>query len=257
MKRLTGRVVLITGAASDIGMAIGQYCSAEGAAVVCTDIDEEGVAACADALGENALGLCCDVTDSASVLKAVEIAREAFGRLDGVVHNAMAASLDGTVVSLEEAQWRREIDVCLTGAFLIGKHAIPLIEKGGGGSVVFIASTYGRVATRQAVAYCAAKAGVIHLARAIAVDHAQSGVRANSISPGSVKTRRLLDRWPDLDAAEAALAPKHLLGRIARAEEIATATVFLLSEEAAFITGSDMLVDGGFTAFQAEPVNRS
>jgi NAD(P)-dependent dehydrogenase (short-subunit alcohol dehydrogenase family) len=216
--------------------------------IVCADRDEAAARAVADPFGPAAVAVLCDVTDPAFAQHAVETASRRFGRLDGLVHNAAAPSIDGTVVDLDEAQWRRELDVSLTGAFLMGKFAVPLIAAGGGGSVVLIASQFGHVATGQAVAYCAAKAGLIHLAKAMAVDHAAEGVRVNSLSPGAVATARLLQRWPDLDAADAALGPAHLLGRIARPGEIAAAAAFLLSSDASFVTGTDMLVDGGYAA---------
>jgi NAD(P)-dependent dehydrogenase (short-subunit alcohol dehydrogenase family) len=122
------------------------------------------------------------------------------------------------------------------------------MAAGGGGSVVFIASQFARVATANAVAYCAAKAGLVHLARAMAIDHAAAGIRVNSLSPGAVATARLLRRWPDLEAANAGLGPAHLLGRIAQPAEIAGAVAFLLSDDASFVTGADMLVDGGYAA---------
>lgn len=247
-RRLAGKVVLITGAASGIGAAIAGRCVAEGGMVVCADRDEAATRSVAAPFGPAAVAVLCDVTDPAFARHAVETASRRFGRLDGLVHNAAAASLDGTVVDLDEAQWRREIDVSLTGAFLMGKFAVPLIAAGGGGSVVLVASQFGRVATGKAVAYCAAKAGLIHLAKAMAVDHAAEGVRVNSLSPGAVATARLLQRWSDLDAADAALGPAHLLGRIARPGEIATAAAFLLSSDASFVTGTDMLVDGGYAA---------
>lgn len=204
--------------------------------------------ALAGTLGESSIGLHCDVTDAASVRRAVKAVEDRFGKLDGVVHNAAIATQDGTIVSLPEKQWRQEIDVSLTGAFLVCKHAIPLMKTQGSGSIVFIASTYAHVAAPQSVAYCAAKAGLIHLAKAIAADYAPAGIRVNSVSPGAVKTSRLLKRWPDLDAAETALAPAHLLNRIAEPDEIAGAVAYLLSSDSAFVTGTDMLVDGGFTA---------
>jgi NAD(P)-dependent dehydrogenase (short-subunit alcohol dehydrogenase family) len=116
----------------------------------------------------------------------------------------------------------------------------------GGGSIVFIASQFAHVAVGKAVAYCAAKAGLVHLAKAMAVDHAADGIRVNSLSPGAVATPRLLQRWPDLDAANAGLGPAHLLGRIALPDEIAAAATFLLSPDASFITGTDLLADGGY-----------
>ncbi|WP_245481090.1 SDR family oxidoreductase, partial [Mesorhizobium sp. M7A.F.Ca.CA.004.06.2.1] len=202
--------------------------------------------ALADELGAAASACGCDVTDAEQARSAVDIARQRFGRLDGLVHNAAAPSTNATVVDLDEQSWRRELDVSLTGAFLMSKFAVPLIAVGGGGSVVFIGSQFGRVATANAVAYCAAKAGLIHLAKAMAVDHAPDNVRVNSLSPGAVATARLLRRFPDFEAANAGLGPAHLLGRIAEPDEIAAAAAFLLSSDASFVTGSDMLVDGGY-----------
>ncbi|MCX7303709.1 MAG: SDR family oxidoreductase [Hyphomicrobiales bacterium] len=246
MNRLDGSVVLIAGAASGIGAAIARRCVAEGASVVCADQELAAAQALADGLGAAAAACHCDVTDAASACGAVGIARQRFGRLDGLVHNAAAPSTNANVVDLDEHSWRRELDVSLTGAFLMSKFAVPLIAAGGGGSVVFIGSQFGRVATSRAVAYCAAKAGLIHLAKAMAVDHAPDKVRVNSLSPGAVATARLLRRFPDYEAANAGLGPAHLLGRIAEPDEIAAAAAFLLSSDASFVTGSDMLVDGGY-----------
>jgi NAD(P)-dependent dehydrogenase (short-subunit alcohol dehydrogenase family) len=244
--RLDGRVVLIAGAASGIGAAIARRCVAEGGKVVCADADVEAADTLAGELGASAIACRCDVTDIGSARSATETAKQRFGRLDGLVHNAAEPSTDGTVADLDEDLWRLEIDVSLTGAFLMSKFAVPLIAASGGGSVVLIGSQFGRVATAKAVAYCAAKAGLIHLAKAMAVDHAADNIRVNSLSPGAVATARLLKRWPDLDAADAGLGPAHLLGRIAQPDEIAAAAVFLLSPDASFMTGTDMLVDGGY-----------
>jgi NAD(P)-dependent dehydrogenase (short-subunit alcohol dehydrogenase family) len=247
-ERMAGKVVLITGAASGIGVAIARRCVAEGGKVLCADRNEAGAAALAGELGDAAVSVGCDVTDLASARDAVELAHARFGRLDGLVHNAAAPSTDGTVVDLDESLWRLELDVSLTGAFLMSKFAVPLIAAGGGGSVVLVASQFASVAVGKAVAYCAAKAGLAHLAKAMAIDHAGESVRVNSLSPGAVATARLLTRWPDLEAANAGLGPAHLLGRIAQPDEIAAAAVFLLSSDASFVTGTDMLVDGGFSA---------
>jgi NAD(P)-dependent dehydrogenase (short-subunit alcohol dehydrogenase family) len=245
--RLDGRIVLVTGAASGIGQAIAERCAREGARVVCADLDIERASDAASHLGPDALALACDVTDEESARAALEATRARFGRLDGLVHNAAAPSGDGTVVDLALADWRRELDVSLTGAFLMGKFAVPLMASGGGGSVVLVGSQFARVATDKAVAYGAAKAGLVHLAKAMAVDHAGEGIRVNSLSPGAVATARLLQRWPDLAAADAGLGPAHLLGRIAQPNEIAAAAAFLLSPDASFVTGTDLLVDGGYS----------
>lgn len=248
LSRLTGTVTLITGAASGIGAAIARRIVAEGGKVICADRNESAALTLADEIGEPALGIACNVTDASSAQHAVRMTQQRFGRLDGLVHNAAAPSLDGTVVDLDEQQWRLELDVSLTGAFLVSKFAVPLMAESGGGSVVFIASQFGRVAVAKSPAYCAAKAGLINLAKAMAIDHAALGVRVNSLSPGAVATARLLQGWPDLEAANAGLGPAHLLGRIAKPEEIAAAAAFLLSCDSSFMTGSDLLVDGGYAA---------
>ncbi|AYG61744.1 SDR family NAD(P)-dependent oxidoreductase [Rhizobium jaguaris] len=246
--RLDGKVIMITGAASGIGAAIARRCVDEGGYVVCADQSEDAVGNLADSFGPRAIAVRCDVRDQRSMERAVETVRGRFGRLDGLVHNAAAPSLDGTVVDLSEEQWRLEIDVSLTGAFLAGKFAIPLMTANGGGSVVLIASQFAHVATGKAVAYCAAKAGLVHLAKAMAIDHAAEGIRVNSLSPGAVATPRLLQRWPDLEAADKGLGAAHLLNRIAQPEEIAASAAFLLSSDGSFVTGTDLLVDGGYAA---------
>jgi NAD(P)-dependent dehydrogenase (short-subunit alcohol dehydrogenase family) len=246
--RLDGRRVLVTGAASGIGAALVQRLVAEGARVIAAELRLAPVTALAQKYGPGTvLPIACDVTDAAAGRAAVAAAAERFGGLDGFVHNAAAPSVDGTVVTLDPADWRAEMAVTLDGAFLMSKAVVPALVAAGGGSIVLVASQLGHVAVGRAVAYCAAKAGLIHLAKLMAVDHADDRIRVNSLSPGAVATTRLLRRWPDLAAADAALGPAHLLGRIGQPGEIAAATAFLLSDDAAFVTGTDLLVDGGYT----------
>jgi NAD(P)-dependent dehydrogenase (short-subunit alcohol dehydrogenase family) len=247
-QRLRGRVFLLTGAASGIGAAIGQRLTAEGGRVLLVDLRAEALDAVADPLSPAGIAHPADVTDPDAMAAAVETACARFGRLDGVVHAAAAPSADGSVVDLPLAQWRRELDVSLTGAFLACQHAIPAMRRVGGGAIVFVSSIFGSVATDRAVAYCAAKAGLSNLARAIAIDHGAEGIRANCVSPGPVASDGVLQRWSSLAAAEAGLGERTLLGRIAQTGEIATAVAFLLSDEAGFMTGTDLHVDGGYAA---------
>jgi len=144
--------------------------------------------------------------------------------------------------------WQQTFAVHLNGAFLVSRAAIPFMQRGGSGSIVHIASQMGHVAAKGRPGYCAAKGALIQLAKAMALDHADQGIRVNSLSPGAVETRRMLLRHGDLATAHAYNAPKHALGRIGQPIEIATAALFLLSEASSFMTGSDLLVDGGYNA---------
>jgi NAD(P)-dependent dehydrogenase (short-subunit alcohol dehydrogenase family) len=152
------------------------------------------------------------------------------------------------VLELDEAAWDRVIRVNLTGAFLMARATIPAMIARGGGSVILIASQLGRVASPGRPAYCATKGALIQLAKVLAVDHAAQGIRANTLSPGAVETRRMLRRWKTMDEARAVMGPKHLLGRLGQPDEIARAAVSLASDASSFMTGADLLIDGGYTA---------
>jgi NAD(P)-dependent dehydrogenase (short-subunit alcohol dehydrogenase family) len=140
------------------------------------------------------------------------------------------------------------VRINLTGAFLMVKAALPAMIARGGGSVILIASQLGRVGVPARPAYCATKGALIQLAKVLAADHAAQGIRANTLSPGAVETRRMLRLHRDMDAARRTAGPKHLLNRLGLPEEIARAAVYLASDASSFMTGSDLLIDGGYTA---------
>jgi NAD(P)-dependent dehydrogenase (short-subunit alcohol dehydrogenase family) len=241
----------VLGAATVIGRAIALEFAAAGAAVVCADLDEAGAAATAQAIegaGGRALARRSDVTRGADAAADVAAAVAAFGGLDVLVFGAAGYEPTATVLELSEADWNRTLAVNLTGAFLASRAALPALIARGGGSIILIASQLGRVAAPGRPAYCATKGALIQLAKVMAADHARDGVRVNTLSPGAVETGRVRRRYGDMDAARAALGPKHLLGRLGQPAEIARAALFLASDAASFVTGSDLLVDGGYTA---------
>jgi NAD(P)-dependent dehydrogenase (short-subunit alcohol dehydrogenase family) len=249
--RLEKKIALVVGAAHGIGQATARAFAAAGAAVACADIEEPGArttAAEIEKAGGQALPVRLDVTDGASCRAAVGAAVERFGGLDVLLYGAADSDRAATVLEMDEAAWDRVIRINLTGAFLMVKAAIPAMIERGGGSVILIASQLGRVATPGRPAYCATKGALIQLAKVLATDHAAQGIRANTLSPGAIETRRMLRRYKDMDEARKVMGPKHLLGRLGLPEEIARAALFLASDASAFMTGSDLLVDGGYTA---------
>jgi NAD(P)-dependent dehydrogenase (short-subunit alcohol dehydrogenase family) len=248
---LEKKIAMVVGAANGIGRATARAFASAGAAVACADIEEPGArttAADIEKDGGQALPVHLDVTDGASCRAAVEATVRRYGGLDVLLYGAADSDKTATVLEMDEAAWDRVIRINLTGAFLMVKAAIPAMIDRGGGSVILIASQLGRVASPGRPAYCATKGALIQLAKVLATDHAAQGIRANTISPGAVETRRMLRRWRDMAEARKMMGPKHLLGRLALPEEIARAAVFLASDASAFMTGSDMLIDGGYTA---------
>lgn len=248
---LRDKVALVVGAANGICRAIAIAFAGAGANVVCADLDEAGARATAAAVeqaGGRAVAQRTDVTQAADARAAVVAAEKAFGGLDVLVFGAATREPSATVAQMEEADWNRTLAVNLTGAFLVSKAALPAIVARGGGSIILIASQLGRVAAPERPAYCATKGALIQLAKVMATDHARENIRVNTLSPGAIATGRMVHRYGDMAKARAHHGPKHLLGRIGEPEEIARAALFLASDASSFMTGSDLLVDGGYTA---------
>jgi NAD(P)-dependent dehydrogenase (short-subunit alcohol dehydrogenase family) len=238
-ERLSGKVCAITGAGSGIGLATTRRFLAEGAKVAALDLDPSR----AGEAGAH-LTTVCDVTQESSVEAALDECIERFGRLDVLVANAGIA-LERRLDDTELTDWERVLRVNLTGVFLCAKHAVRRMPHGG--ALVFHASMSGIVATADEPAYCASKAGVMALARSIAVDHAAQGIRANCVCPGVVDTPMTVEQFAPHPEFRRAVEAMHPLGRFADPDEIASAAAFLASDHSSFVTGTALVVDGGYS----------
>lgn len=248
---LSGRVALISGAGGDICRAIAIAFAREGASIVCCDIAADRAAETVrliNEVGGQAISQPCDAASQEQTAAAAAAGHAAFGRLDILVSGAAPNDPSGTVLELSIADWQRVVDINLTGSFLLSRAVLPFMIAGGGGSIIFIASQMGRVGAARRPAYCATKGALIQLAKVMAIDHAAENIRVNTLSPGAVETQRMVYRYGSVKAAQQQHGPKHLLGRLGQPKEIAAAAVFLASDAASFVTGSDLLVDGGYTA---------
>lgn len=246
---MRGRAAVITGAAGGIGAAIAIRFAAEGAKVACLDLTPpDAIAASIRAAGGEAMALACDVADEASTLAAVAAVLSAWGRIGILVNGAAPYDPTGTVLELPPDAWNKVFAVQLNGAYFMSRAVLPSMIAAGAGSIIHIASQMGRVGSPGRPAYCAAKGALIQLAKVMALDHAAQGIRVNSLSPGAVETGRMLFRHGTMGEARAASVPKHPIGRLGQPEEIAAAALFLASDASSFMTGADLLVDGGYTA---------
>jgi NAD(P)-dependent dehydrogenase (short-subunit alcohol dehydrogenase family) len=250
--RLEDGVALVTGAGSGIGRAIAERFAAEGARVVVADVAPERAAEVAEgiaAAGGTAIGVGADVSDAASVAAMAGATRDAFGPVGILVNNA-GIRLGDTVLDTDEADWDRTLDVVLKGVYLCSRALLPGMIERGGGVILNIGSINGLYAVGGA-AYSAAKAGLVSLTANMAVHHGRHGVRVNAIAPGSVKTpiwAERVRRDPEVFTKLARWVP---LGRVGKADDIAKAALFLCSDDAAWITGVTLPVDGGFVAGNA------
>jgi NAD(P)-dependent dehydrogenase (short-subunit alcohol dehydrogenase family) len=248
--RLENRVALVTGGASGIGRATAALLAREGAAVAVVDLDGVGAQAVARQIegeGGEAIAVRCDVSQAADCERAVGETIDAFGGLDILFNNAgiirRADLLDTT-----EGEWDRVMAVNVKSIFLMSKYAIPFMMDRGGGAIVNTASGWGLTGGRYAVAYCASKAAVVNMTRAMALDHGHQNIRVNCICPGDTDTAMLRDEARQLGQANEQFlqgAADRPLQRIGQPEDIAQAVLYLASDASSFVTGTALVVDGG------------
>jgi NAD(P)-dependent dehydrogenase (short-subunit alcohol dehydrogenase family) len=246
MGDLDGSVAIVTGSASGVGRETVRLLAGRGASVVAVD-----VAPSVHELEEDAvLPIQGDVAVAETADRATDAATSRWGRADVLVNNA-AHGVWKPILDTSEEEWDHVMAVNVRSMFLHCRAAIPIMRRQGGGAIVNTASISGLVGLPAQAAYAASKGAVIQLTRQLAVEYAPAGIRVNAVAPGAVDTpflRKVLDTAPDREALASEIAASHPLGRLAAAEEVARAIVYLSSGEASFVTGTVLMVDGGYTA---------
>jgi NAD(P)-dependent dehydrogenase (short-subunit alcohol dehydrogenase family) len=251
--KLRGKVALITGAGSGIGEEIAALFAAEGARVVAADVDAraaERVAQRIAGAGGAAVAVQVDVSRAAEVERVVESTVQRHGRIDVLCNNA-GIGVAAVCHETSEADWDRTMAIDLKGVFLGCKYAIPHMLRQGGGVICNTSSAAGQVGVLNRAAYCAAKAGVLGLTKSIAIDYAEHGIRCNALLPGTVDSPwigKILSQQPDPAGERRRMAARQPIGRMGTPAEIARAALYLCSDDAGYVTGSGLVIDGGLTA---------
>lgn len=239
-----GKVAVITGGASGIGLATARKLLSEGAKVVLVDWNEN-VSEIAKTLNNDALGIRCDVSSDTDVQKSVNDIIEKFGHIDFLVANAGIGGGPNKAHEVSVDEWNKVIGVNQTGIFLMNKYVISEMLKNGGGAIVNTSSMYGLVGTTMSFAYSASKGAINQMTRSLALTYARDNIRVNAVAPGYVDTPILAEVPKDMKDAMANQLP---VGRLGKDTEIANLICYLLSDDATFITGAIVPIDGGFTA---------
>jgi NAD(P)-dependent dehydrogenase (short-subunit alcohol dehydrogenase family) len=251
--QLNQRVAVITGAGSGIGRAMALRFAAAGARIVAADVNAAAAASTAEAVqaqGGAAVSFAVDVVEPAQVQAMIDFGRTSFGRIDILCNNAGIGSTT-TVVDETIAHWDAVMAVNVKSVFLGCKYVLPHMIEQGGGVIINTASVAGMVGIVNRAAYCASKGAVIALTKQVALDFVQHNIRVNCLCPGTVDSPwvgRLLDQTADPAATRRSLEARQPMGRLGTPEEVAGAALYLASDDAAFITGSGLVIDGGWTA---------